>query len=85
MSRVYEEDFFVKASVERVWQALTTPAEMEKWLGMKVLSFEPRQGGRIEVDGLSGGSRSPRSRRGRWAPSGMPRKRAVLSGSQSRR
>lgn len=55
MSRLFEQDFFVKAPVERVWRALTTPAEMEKWLGMKVLSFEPRVGGKVHLEGLHPG------------------------------
>lgn len=53
MSRLFEQDFFLKASVERVWQALTTPAEMEKWLGMKVIWFEPRVGGKVQFEGLT--------------------------------
>jgi uncharacterized protein YndB with AHSA1/START domain len=55
MSREFAQDFFFQASVERVWQALTTPAEMEKWLGMKVLAFEPRQGGKVHLEGLHPG------------------------------
>lgn len=55
MSRLFEQDFFFKASVERVWQALTTPEQMEKWLGMKVLAFEPRLGGKVHIEGLHPG------------------------------
>lgn len=53
MSRLFEQDFFFKASAERVWQALTTPEQMEKWLGMKVIHFEPHLGGRVQFEGLA--------------------------------
>jgi uncharacterized protein YndB with AHSA1/START domain len=53
MSRLFEQDFVFKASIERVWQALTTPTEMERWLGMKVIYFEPHQGGRVQFEGLA--------------------------------
>lgn len=56
MSRLYEHDLFFKASVERVWQALTTPELMEKWLGQKVIAFEPQVGGKVHLEGLHPGA-----------------------------
>lgn len=55
MSRLFEHDFFFKASVERVWTALTTPELMEKWLGHRVLAFEPQVGGKVHLEGLHPG------------------------------
>lgn len=55
MSRQFEREFLFRAGVERVWEALTTPAEMEKWIGSKVLAFEPHPGGKIHLEGLHEG------------------------------
>jgi uncharacterized protein YndB with AHSA1/START domain len=72
MSRLFEQDFVFKASIERVWQALTTPAEMEKWLGSKVLAFEPRVGGKVHIEGLHAGELTafepPRTFTWSWDP-----------------
>lgn len=54
-TRLFERDMVFQASPERVWRALTEPAEMEKWMGRKVSVMEPRPGGALKVEGLFGG------------------------------
>lgn len=55
MSRLFEEDFFFKASVERVWQALTTPEGNGEVAGLQGARFEPRVGGSVHLEGLHPG------------------------------
>ncbi len=52
MTRQFEKDVFFKAPVERVWQAITTPEQMQVWIGHKVVAFEPRVGGTVHLEGL---------------------------------
>lgn len=54
MSRQFEQECIIQAPPERVWRALTDPAEMARWLGRKV-DAEPRAGGRLHVEGLHPG------------------------------
>lgn len=54
MSRQFEQECFIQAPPERVWRALTDPAEMAKWMGREV-EAEPRPGGRLHVAGLHPG------------------------------
>lgn len=55
MNRVFEMEYRFKASLERVWQALTDPVQVGKWMGFRVVVMELRPGGRFEVDGLHPG------------------------------
>lgn len=52
MMREFEKEYRFKASVERVWAAFTDPAQVEQWMGRKVIALELRPGGRFEVEGL---------------------------------
>lgn len=53
MNRQFEKEVFLKAPVERVWQALTTPEQMSVWLGgQRVVQFDPHVGGTIQLEGL---------------------------------
>ncbi|MFZ5817004.1 MAG: SRPBCC domain-containing protein [Bacillota bacterium] len=56
MNRVFEKEYLFRASVERVWQALTDPEEMSRWMGHRVIALELRPGGRLEVEGLHAGT-----------------------------
>lgn len=51
-TREFEKEVFFKAPVERVWQALTTPAQIEKWMGHTVEELDLRPGGRFKVTDL---------------------------------
>lgn len=55
MNRVFEKEYRFKANPERVWQALTDPDQVGKWMGHAVIAMEPRPGGRLEVEGLHPG------------------------------
>jgi uncharacterized protein YndB with AHSA1/START domain len=52
MSRQFEKEVFFRASVERVWQALTTPEQISKWMGHGVEELDLKPGGRFKVSGL---------------------------------
>ena len=55
MSRVFEKEYRFKATPERVWQALTDPVQVGKWMGHQVVVMELWPGGRFEVEGLHPG------------------------------
>jgi uncharacterized protein YndB with AHSA1/START domain len=52
MSRQFEKEVVFRAGVERVWQALTTPEQISKWMGHEVEELDLRPGGRFKVSGL---------------------------------
>lgn len=52
MNRVFEKEYRFRASPERVWQALTDPVQVGRWMGTRVVAMELRPGGRFEVEGL---------------------------------
>ena len=43
---------FLAHSPERVWEAITSPADMEQWMMARRVTVEGRVGGRVEVDAL---------------------------------